>query len=341
MPDNTYEKDLAGVEDISFDTNRNNEQFNRGTSTGGSQSITKVNARHIPVTNALTFLGAESVEDFLSKIIAVLNVDGAQSEDPLVTADDAFVSDNLVLADGNTRKLKDAGVSLDDIITKAGNNLIIDGQFNHWDFGSGPFVTDGYTSTMARVDSSGGTFSATRESFAVGQSDVPGNPKYFHRSTYTSPTGSAGLLFRLKNSTTFSGEKVTFSIFLKANNIINNFFVQWHQDFGPGGSSAVSVNSDTFNVTTSWQEFTVSIDVLSVSGKTIGSDDFIQIGIFLPSGVSATVDYANISCVQGSSPFNGSWLVDTGERARINPYYQNSYSDGTLPGGAATSGAQQ
>ena len=70
MPENTYKKDLAGVEDIFFDTNRNNEQFNRDTSTGGSQSITKVNARHIPVTSALEFLGAESIEDFLAKIIS-------------------------------------------------------------------------------------------------------------------------------------------------------------------------------------------------------------------------------------------------------------------------------
>ncbi len=68
MP-NKYKKDLAGVEDICFDTDRNNATFSRETSTGGSQEITKLNASHIPVSNFLSTAGAESIEDFIGKIL--------------------------------------------------------------------------------------------------------------------------------------------------------------------------------------------------------------------------------------------------------------------------------
>lgn len=60
-----YKKALGGKEDLAFDTARNNASFSRETSTGGSQSVTKINATHIPVSNALTWGSAESVEDFL------------------------------------------------------------------------------------------------------------------------------------------------------------------------------------------------------------------------------------------------------------------------------------
>jgi len=72
MPNNTYQKDLAGVEDLAYDTNRNNESFSRRTSTGLNQNITKINARHIPVSNALTLGDAESVEDFLKEILETI-----------------------------------------------------------------------------------------------------------------------------------------------------------------------------------------------------------------------------------------------------------------------------
>ncbi len=65
MPD--YKKALIGKEDLSLDTDRNNSSFNRETSTGGSQSITKLNAKHIPVTNALSWNGAENIEEFLTE----------------------------------------------------------------------------------------------------------------------------------------------------------------------------------------------------------------------------------------------------------------------------------
>lgn len=69
MPD--YKKDLLGKEDVALDTGRNNATFSRETSTGGSQTITKLNAKHIPVTNALSWDGATNVEEFLTKAKAL------------------------------------------------------------------------------------------------------------------------------------------------------------------------------------------------------------------------------------------------------------------------------
>jgi microcystin-dependent protein len=74
MPSNNYKKAQAGLEDIAMDANRNNETFTRTTSTGGTQEITKLNARGIPVTSALNIEGKESVEDFLKGLIDANNI---------------------------------------------------------------------------------------------------------------------------------------------------------------------------------------------------------------------------------------------------------------------------
>jgi hypothetical protein len=89
MPDNHYKKALIGVEDICFDTDRNNATFSRVNSTGASQEITKLSARHIPVSNFLSTAGVESVEDFIGKILLHLeHLDGFHVA--AVTSDSAF-----------------------------------------------------------------------------------------------------------------------------------------------------------------------------------------------------------------------------------------------------------
>ena len=72
MAKNAYKKGVIALEDINFDTNRNNESFNRNNSQGVPQSMSKINASHIPVSQALSFNNAESIEDFLSEIILAI-----------------------------------------------------------------------------------------------------------------------------------------------------------------------------------------------------------------------------------------------------------------------------
>ena len=47
------------------------------------------------------------------------------------------------------------------------------------------------------------------------------------------------------------------------------------QYFGTGGSpsSSVIVSAGTPSLTSSWQKFTYTVDIASISGKTLGSDN--------------------------------------------------------------------
>jgi hypothetical protein len=63
----TFKKDFIGVEDLNRDTNRSNETFSRETSTGGSQILNKVNAKHIPITTEIDWNGATNVHEALAE----------------------------------------------------------------------------------------------------------------------------------------------------------------------------------------------------------------------------------------------------------------------------------
>jgi len=342
MPENTYKKDLSGVEDISFDTNRNNEQFNRDTSTGGSQSITKINARHIPVSNALELLGAESVEDFLSKIITILNVDGGQSEDPLVTADNAFVDGNLVVADGDVRKLKDAEVSLDDVITIAGCNKIIDPQLITWDDGAGPFITNGgYTAIMWKQTFSGmsspqvmrgvNTTSSKSQFYAQLTGGVIDTLNGFHNLSQVR---------YLDNFQEFLGGKVTVKIKLKGS-VTGVIGVRLK------GTGLTEVAAE-IPVTTSYTEQIVTLD-LSSKAQVFNTDtmevfvdryigtSFSHGYVTNPTYVGA-LDIDEITLVGGEVPFNGSWPTSVDVKNGIDPYYESSYNLGILPGTPSANG---
>jgi hypothetical protein len=62
-----YQKAKLGAADIEFDSARNGASFNRPNSTGGTTSIAKFNASHLPVLASLAWGNAESVQDFLVK----------------------------------------------------------------------------------------------------------------------------------------------------------------------------------------------------------------------------------------------------------------------------------
>ena len=62
-----FKKDFLGVEDIAFDTNQTNEDFSRETSTGGFQTVKKVNASHLPIVGSLSWDSATTVQESLEK----------------------------------------------------------------------------------------------------------------------------------------------------------------------------------------------------------------------------------------------------------------------------------
>jgi hypothetical protein len=77
-----------------------------------------------------------------------------------------------------------------------------------------------------------------------------------------------------------------------------NFYVTPNQGFGSGGSTDINLSDISFQVTSSWQKFTIPITVPTISGKTIGTSSYFQIMIGQRTDTSTDAWELNITGVQ-------------------------------------------
>ena len=159
-------------------------------------------------------------------------------------------------------------------------NKIINGGFHVWQRGTSmsPGVSDQYLADRWKYSGIGSTFTASRQAFTTGQTEVLGEPIYFHRAVVTSVAGSNNyvlFLQHLEDVRTLSGKTVTLSFYAKADGN-KPMAVEFTQSFGSGGSPSSTVTAigvQKINLTTSWQRFTVTANIPSMTGKTIGTDN--------------------------------------------------------------------
>ena len=170
-------------------------------------------------------------------------------------------------------------------------NKLINGTFDFWQRGTSQ-TSSGYGSADRwNNNHSGSSKTASQQAFTVGQTEVPDNPKYYLRTVVTSSTGAANNCStqqRIEGVTTLAGQTVTLSFWAKADSN-KDIATEFTQDFGTGGSPSSRVDGigvTTHSLTTSWQKFTVTSAMPSISGKTIGTDnnDYIRVLFFFEAG---------------------------------------------------------
>ncbi|SCW43837.1 hypothetical protein SAMN04487970_100738 [Paenibacillus tianmuensis] len=131
------------------------------------------------------------------------------------------------------------------------------------------------------------SFTMSQQPFALGQTAVPGNPKYFGRLSVTSigTKGTSRAFMRMaqfvESVFTFAGQKCTASFWAKASDN-RSIAVSLFQYFGHGSpSSGVSCpGGKTINLTKSWQFFSVTFDVPSIAGKVLGENKNDNLGLY-------------------------------------------------------------
>jgi hypothetical protein len=189
-------------------------------------------------------------------------------------------------------------------------NRIINGNFDIWQRGTtntltvyGYTVADRWQYVTDGTLNSGTVFS--QQAFTVGQTAVPNNPKYYLQIAYTSVnTPSNYIRQRIENVATLSGQTATFSFWAKVSSGTLSISCQFQQEFGSGGSPSSGVygiGATSFTATTTWQQFTMTTAVPSISGKTIGSnnDSALNAAISFPTSGTATVQIAQVQVEQG------------------------------------------
>jgi hypothetical protein len=205
-------------------------------------------------------------------------------------------------------------------------NKIINGNFDFWQRGTSLASGTGsrYLADRFRTFSETSTNTPSRQAFALGQSDVPNNPTYFHRTVVSSVAGvnnRAILQQAIESVRTLSNKNLVLSFWAKAD-ASKPISVEFIQDFGTGGTPSAAVTSigvNKVNLTTSWQKFELPISIPSVLGKTIGTDgnDSLTLNLWFDAGStynsrtnslgqqSGTFDIAQVQLEEGSiaTPF--------------------------------------
>ena len=213
----------------------------------------------------------------------------------------------------------------------AGKNKIINGDFGVWQRGTtfNSVAISAYTSDRwqaASAESSGANI--TQSAFAPGVSPVAGYDGQFFLTWVKGGTTADKMALnqRVEDVRTFAGQTVTISYWMKASTALTNEpLIQ--QNFGTGGSSEVYTTTATQSITTSWARYSVTVTVPSISGKTIGANNFVG---FMPLRYTAapnvTIDIWGVQVESGSvaTAFQTATGTFQGELAACQRYYYKS-----------------
>jgi len=223
----------------------------------------------------------------------------------------------------------------------AGKNKIINGDFGIWQRGTS--FTNVYPGLVtcdrwyvASAETTGGTIS--RSTFTPGSAPVAGyEGQYFLTFLKGGTTADKmSLTQRVEDVRTFAGQTVTISYWMRGSaSFTNEPLVQ--QNFGTGGSGDVYTVTATQSITTSWARYSVTIAVPSISGKTIGANNFVSFWPLRYTGASnITADIWGVQVEAGSTAtqFTTASASIGGELALCQRYFWTNNTAGDFFGQA-------
>ena len=219
-------------------------------------------------------------------------------------------------------------------------NFIINGNFDIWQRGTSFTATGYHADRWNAIVSGTGTTTISQQSFTLGQTDVPNEPKYYLRIAKSSGATSGDYLSSKNESVrTFAGQATAISFYAKAS-ASTTLTPTIRQNFGTGGSpSSVNdaVKSD-ISVTTSWQKFTITHTCDSISGKTLGTNgnDHIELFFNIQNAAGDSIDFAQFQWEKGSVATEFEVRPIGEELELCQRYYVKSYNQSTAPGTAST-----
>lgn len=239
----------------------------------------------------------------------------------------------------------------------AGKNKILNGDFNinqrTFSSASGSALGQ-YSFDRWFVTNAGGTYNPTAQTFTPGTAPVTGYESInFLRNTTSGQSASGDyslFLQRIEDARTFANQTATISFWAKASSGTPKIGLEIGQNFGAGGSPSTGTDTPIGSVTlsTSWARYSITTNVLSISGKTFGTtanSSYLQLVFWLSAGSSfatrasaigiqnTTIDVWGVQMEAGSTAtaFQTTTGNPASELAACQRYYisyPNSASDG-------------
>ena len=291
-------------------------------------------------SNGLTLsytVGAEQV--YVNGVLQVRTSDYTATNGTSVTLTTATIASDVVtivafgtfdIANTYTQAQANATFPLNTSSFFAGKNKIINGDFGIWQRGTNISLTNntyayGADRFIVYSSFSAGSSSFSQQTFAAGTAPVSGyEGTYFGRLTCGSTATYFEINQRIEDVRTFAGQTITFSFWAKASGtvVITPLFNQF---FGSGGSSTVTTTGSNATLTTSWARYTATVNLPSISGKTIGTNSYLNASLTYASGTinSATIDIWGVQVEAGSvaTAFQTATGTIQGELAACQRYY--------------------
>jgi hypothetical protein len=160
-------------------------------------------------------------------------------------------------------------------------------------------------------------------------------------------TGTYWVQQNIEDVRTFAGKTVTLSFWAKASAPYSKLKTRLSQNFGTGGSSFKLYDSGNLDFTTTWQKFSFTTTLDSMSGMTVGTDSYLAAYLYYgdssaTDSAGITFSFANFQLEEGSvaTPFRRIAPSLQGEIAACQRYYYRKTSastDGIFATGFAVS----
>ena len=211
--------------------------------------------------------------------------------------------------------------SMADTAIHGRRNLIINGAMQVAQRGTSvsSITSSGYK-TVDRwyTNASGATYSQSQESVTVGgETGLPVQFTNFLKHNVTTGNDNTAIYQYVEDVDSIPSGDVTISFYAKGTTPDGGLKARFFQNCGSGGSSEVELTSEiqSFTLTSTWQRFTATITVPSISGKTVGtSSKFIVV------------------FGQGSSTSTDAWVLDvTGVQLEVGeqatPFEHRSFGE--------------
>jgi hypothetical protein len=263
--------------------------------------------------------------------------------------------DNSSLVKNGAQDIRALGDAIDTSVWnvgygQAGKNKFINGDFfiNQRSFSSQVNGTGTFGFDRWKMNGIDGTTTFSAQTFTPGTAPVAGyeSTNYLRivTTSQTATNAESDFFQPIENVRTFAGNPVTISFWAKANSGTPKMAVELRQNFGSGGSSVVSTPVGFVTISTSWARYSLTVNVPSVSGKTIGAGSAINVVLFVSAGTdlntrassigiqSNTFETWGLQAEYGSkaTPFQTATGTIQGELAACQRYYLRTTAGGNF-----------
>nr|BAE72670.1 deduced tail fiber protein [Xanthomonas phage OP1h2] len=199
-------------------------------------------------------------------------------------AADASIQATLQAADASIQATLQAadtalGARIDDVLSMVGRNRLLNPGFTRASRGPGGTFTN-FTTEFYAVDQwvlSGVSMSGSwgRNQLNGASNTLAAGRNYFAVNITAGSLASVGQ--KIEGVHTLAGGKATLSVWLRSTVAGKRLGVRIYQSFGTGGSPSAAVSTiitpTPLTLSTNFQKYTLTFDVPSVSGKTLGTNN--------------------------------------------------------------------